>query len=79
LHGDDEVATAKWVEPRRHQLRHGREQQVLAEIAGLKVPGGEAGKVVKREQNYFATHTGRVNYRKIQRRGWPMGSGPVEP
>lgn len=78
LHGGDEAATAKWVEPRRHQLRHGREQQVLAQIAGLKVPGGEAGKVVKREQNYFATHAGRVNYQKIQRRGWPIGSGPVE-
>ena len=51
---------------------------MLAEIAGLKVPRGEAGKVVKREQNYFATHAGRLNYQKIQRRGWPIGSGPVE-
>jgi hypothetical protein len=78
LHGQNEAATAKWVEPRRHQLRHGREKQVLAEIAGLKVPRGEAGEVVKREQNYFATHAGRVSYQRIHRRGWPIGSGPVE-
>jgi len=78
LHGENEVATAKWVEPRRHQLRHGREKQVLAEIAGLKVPRGKAGGIVKREQNYFATHAGRVNYQTIHRRGWPIGSGPVE-
>lgn len=78
LHGEDESATAKWVAPRRHQLRHGREQQVLAQIAGLKVPRGAVGQTVKREQNYFATHTHRVNYQAIQRRGWPIGSGPVE-
>jgi hypothetical protein len=78
LHGDDEAATAQWVKPRRHQLRHGRARQVLAEIAGLKGPRGAAGQTVKREQNYFATHAGRVNYRAIRRRGWPIGSGPVE-
>ena len=78
LHRDQEVATAQWVEPRRHQLRHGHEKQVLAELAGLKVPGGEAGKVVLREQNYFASHAGRMNYRTIHRRGWPIGSGAVE-
>jgi hypothetical protein len=78
LHGDQEAATAQWVEPRRHQLRHGREKQVLAELAGLKAPRGEAGKVVLREQNYFASHAGRMNYRTIHRRGWPIGSGAVE-
>lgn len=78
LHGEDETAVAQWVEPRRHQLRRGREKQVLAEIAGLKVPRGAAGAVVQREQNYFATQAGRVNYQRIQRRGWPIGSGPVE-
>ena len=78
LHSDDEAATAAWVEPRRHRLRHGRQKQVLAEIAALQVPHGAAGAVVKREQNYFATHAGRVNYQTIHRRGWPIGSGPVE-
>ncbi|MBI5774510.1 MAG: hypothetical protein HZA89_12290 [Verrucomicrobia bacterium] len=78
LHGDDEAATAQWVAPRRHQLRHGKERQVLAELARLKGPRGAAGAVVKREQNYFATPARRVNYRAIHRRGWPIGSGPVE-
>jgi hypothetical protein len=78
LHGDDEVATARWVEPRRHQLRQGREPQLLKEIAALKVPAGEAGAVIAREQNYFASHSGRMNYRTLHRRGWPIGSGAVE-
>jgi hypothetical protein len=78
LHGDDEAAVAQWVEPRRHQLRHGREQPVLAEIAELKMPRNEAGTVVAREQNYFASHARRMNYRSVHRRGWPIGSGAVE-
>lgn len=78
LHGNQAVATAQWVEPRHHQLRHGRENQVLAELAGLKVPPGEAGKVVLREQNYFASHARRMNDRTLHRRGGPIGSGAVE-
>jgi hypothetical protein len=35
---------------------------VLAELAALKVPLGEAGKVVLREQDYFATHARRMNH-----------------
>ena len=78
LHGSDEAATARWVEPRRHQLRHGQEKRVLAEIARLKVPRGERGQVIQREQNYFASHAGRMNYQTLHRRGWPIGSGSVE-
>ena len=78
LHGPDEAATAQWVAPRRHQLRHGKEPRVLEEIAGIKVPRGEAGQVIQREQNYFASQAGRMNYQTLHRRGWPIGSGPVE-
>jgi len=56
VQNDDKAATAQWVEPRRHQLRHGREQPVLTEIAALKVPRGAAGEGVQRAQNDFATH-----------------------
>jgi len=78
LNGQDEMAAAKWVEPRRHQLRHGQPHKLLTELSQLKVPRGQAGQVVRREQNYFATHAQRLNYQKIHRHGWPIGSGPVE-
>jgi hypothetical protein len=78
LHGEDEAAVARWVEPRRHQLRHGKQKQVLAELAKLTPPAGAAGEVVRREQNYFAGHAPRMNYQSWSRRGWPIGSGPVE-
>jgi len=78
LKGSDEKSVAQWVEPRRHQLRHGKHMVVLAEIAQVPVPPTEAGKVIKREQAYFAEHADRMAYRKTHQRGWPIGSGPVE-
>jgi hypothetical protein len=78
LYGEDDEAVARWVEPRRHRLRHGQQQQVLTEIARLKVPKGKRRDIVKREQNYFKSHAQRMNYQTIGRRGWPIGSGSVE-
>ena len=78
LHGENGPALAPWVEPLRHQMRHGQEQRTLRQIARLKPRRGEAGKVIRREQNYFATHAGRMNYQQIAKRGWPIGSGAVE-
>lgn len=77
-HGGEESAAQAWVESRLHRLRHGREGAVLKEIAGLKAPRGETGETVRRERNYFAHHAGRMNYREVAERGWPIGSGSVE-
>lgn len=77
LRGSDEEAGA-WAEPRRHQLRHGRDKQLLAEITGLKVTKGLSGAVVQREKNYFASNARRMNYKNAHRKGWPIGSGTVE-
>jgi hypothetical protein len=78
LHGEKEPALAQWVKPLRHQVRHGQERQALRQIARLKQRSGEAGKVIRREQNYFKTHAGRMNYQAVAKRGWPIGSGAVE-
>lgn len=78
LHDADEAAAARWVEPRRHQLRHGQEKRVLQEIAQLAVSASPAGEIIRREQNYFASQAGRMKYQSLARRGWPIASGPVE-
>jgi hypothetical protein len=78
LHPKDESVRRAWVEARRHRLRQGKEKAVLREIAALARRGGAAGKVIRREQNYFAEHARRMNYRELARRGWPIGSGAVE-
>lgn len=78
LHGEIQPQLSQWVQPLRHQLRHGREQRVLRHIAQLKKRRGEAGKVLRREKNNFETHASRLNYQAIAKRGWPIGSGAVE-
>jgi hypothetical protein len=78
LHPQDETPRRAWIEARLHRLRHGKEAEVLAELAALPRRRGERGKVIRREQNYFAAHAGRLNYRSLARRGWPIASGPVE-
>ena len=72
------AARQTWVERRLHQLRHGQERRVLRELTALRGGRGEAGIVLRREQNYFATQAGRMNYAAMAQRGWPIGSGAVE-
>ena len=78
LCGGQELETKTWVESRLHRLRHGQQQAVLKEIARLKGRRGQAGEIVRRQQNYFAVHAGRMNYKAFADRGWPIGSGTVE-
>jgi hypothetical protein len=75
---EDEARTRGWVEPRLHQLRHGQERKVLKELAALKVPRGAEREIVRKQQNYFGGQAGRMNYKEIADRGWPIGSGAVE-
>lgn len=77
-YGPEQPKLSQWVEPRLHQLRHGQETKVLKEISRLKKRRGIAGEVIERERRYFATHSCRMNYQTIARRGWPIGSGAVE-
>jgi hypothetical protein len=67
----------EWVEERLHELRHGKEEKFLAQLAELKEPTGQRGKAVREQQNYFAKQTQRMNYREMAKRGWPIGSGAV--
>jgi hypothetical protein len=78
VHPKDQAARHPWVEKQCHDLRHGKEKRVLRRIAALPSRRGPAGEVIRREQNYFATHTRRLNYQEVAARGWPIGSGAVE-
>lgn len=78
LRGEKDPQLPLWMDRRLHWLRHGQEKKVLREVAGLKRPRGEAGKIIEREQTYFESQAQRMNYQQIASRGWPIGSGAVE-
>lgn len=77
-HCGTESKAKAWLKKRLHQLRHGQEKLVLAEIARLQAPRGQRRKTVQKEKNYFVGQRGRLNYKEIAARGWPIGSGAVE-
>ena len=77
LHGEGTKATNAWVLPRRRRLRRGNAAKLLQELGALEAPAGPAGATVRREQNYFAHHAPRMNYRELSLHG-PIGSGAVE-
>lgn len=49
--GAQQPALTQWVEPRLHELRHGREQKVLAQIRKLKWGRGKAGEIIERKRS----------------------------
>ena len=78
VRGENDPQLARWMDRRLHWLRHGKQNKVLREVAALDKATGEAGKIIQREQGYFAAQAQRMNYQQIAQRGWPIGSGAVE-
>jgi hypothetical protein len=76
--GLEQERVKPWVQSRLHRLRYGRHEEVLKDIATLKVPRGERGRIVQEQKAYFAHQARRMNYQEIADRDWPIGSGPVE-
>ena len=77
-HGLYEAQAKCWVQKRMDQLHQGQERKVLKAIRALKAARGSCGQIVRKEKNYFAGHAGRMHYKEMADRGWPIGSGPVE-
>jgi len=73
-----EEGAKPWVEARLHELRHGQEKKFLAQVSRLQPRRGKVGKIIREQKNYLANQGERMNYEKIHKRGWPIGSGPVE-
>ncbi len=78
LYPTDEAARRCWVDRQCHDLRHGKEKQLLQRLSRLPEGQGATAEVIRREKNYFQSHRQRLNYGAISRRGWPIGSGAVE-
>jgi hypothetical protein len=74
-------ACQQWFARLRHQLRHGHEQQVLAELAALveteQFPES-ARETLINVYNYLKTHEDHIQYDQFNAAGLPIGSGLVE-
>ncbi len=80
LYGEGTEQARQWVEPLRHQLRHGGEAGVIRTLEQLQEIVNEAAAqaVVQREANYFKTHRDHIGYEQYAEKDWPLGSGAIE-
>jgi hypothetical protein len=78
LHPIDELAWQRWVDQQCPDLRHGKEKEALKRIGRLPDGQGPGPAVIRREKNYFQSHSQRLHCQALSRRGWPIGSGSVE-
>jgi hypothetical protein len=65
----------------RHRLRHGHEQQVLAELIALiegKLLPDSARETLTKLYHYLKTHEDHIHYEQLKAAGLPIGSGLVE-
>jgi hypothetical protein len=79
--GEDPVQFRAWLKPLAKQLKNQSAVKVIRQLEELqqRLPvGTSAQEVATREVNYFHEHAARMDYRAGQRRGEPIGSGPVE-
>jgi hypothetical protein len=70
-----------WFKKMRHQLRHGEENAVLAELqtalALNNLPAG-AHHTLQNVYDYLVKHRTHISYQKFEQLGLPLGSGMVE-
>jgi hypothetical protein len=68
----------KWV---RHQLRHGQQEQVIAQLAyaiDFREFPSSVLNTLTNVHNYLQTHYKHIKYQKFKELGLPLGSGMVE-
>jgi len=74
-------ACQQWFIDVRHRLRHGHQQQVLAELSALAedehLPASAQESLTK-VYNYLKTHEDHIQYEHFKAAGLPIGSGLVE-
>jgi hypothetical protein len=74
-------ACQQWFTAIRHRLRHGDEQQVLAELAALVATPSlpeSARDTLTNLYHYLKTHEDHIHYDQFKTAGLPIGSGLVE-
>jgi hypothetical protein len=82
LHPEKDAAARAWVEPLLHQLRHGREAQVLQTLRDLPAWCAQRAQplppTIATQTQYFENHREHLHYAARAAEGCPVGSGAME-
>lgn len=75
---DDPLKEREWVEATKARLFFGYLDWVLLDLEGMKPRGEEAAEEIRKLRGYLKENQGRVKYRAMRRKGYPIGSGGIE-
>jgi hypothetical protein len=80
IYPSDEDTRTSWTDDVCHRLKHEGGPVVRAELEALDLSSAsaEVREVHRRTVQYFRNHEHRMDYPRYLRRGWQIGSGPVE-
>lgn len=78
LHYGDTVTGREWVENTKVRLFANNVIDVISGLKRMKCRTGEAKDGCRKLIDYLTEHSGRVDYGKLRRGGYPLGSGAIE-
>lgn len=80
LYGSGTAGASEWLGTQAHHLRHGKEDDVLAEVLdrARAAPTDAARQVVEQTSQYLAARQAQIRYQAFARAGYPIGSGCIE-
>jgi hypothetical protein len=78
VYGEQSAEFKQWFETQRHQLRHGAEEEVLAELRRLAQQTPGSRELIEDALQYLTKRREMIRYEEFVAAGLPIGSGSVE-
>jgi hypothetical protein len=78
VYGEGSAEFARWFDTQRHQLRHGEEAAVLAELQRLATQAPAQQGLIEEKLQYLSKRRELIRYAEFVAAGYPIGSGSVE-
>ena len=78
VYGEGSAEFTQWFESQRHQLRHGEEEHVLAELRRLAAAEPSKRELLEDKLQYLTKRREMIRYEEFVAAGYPIGSGSVE-
>lgn len=75
---NDPLQEREWVEATKARLFYGYLDWVLLDLEGMKPRDEAAREEVRKLWGYLKENQGRMKYRALRRKGYPIGSGGIE-
>lgn len=78
VYGEGSAEFSRWFDRQRHQLRHGAEAEVLAELRRLAQQEPSSRELIEEKLQYLMKRRAMIRYAEFVAAGYPIGSGSVE-